>query len=392
MMRRPGGRGEAACDIAFYVSGHGFGHASRTIEVINALLAQRPATRVQVRTSAARWLFDLTVRGTVDCVSVVTDPGVAQIDSLRIDMPGTVRGAVEFYQDVDARVADEARALAESGATLVVADVPPLALAAARRARVPAVALSNFTWDWIYDGFGGALGEARWVPDRIRELQRGSREALRLPMHGGFAGFDRLTDLPLVARRSRREPGEVRERLGLPATPVVLVSFGGFGLRDLPLERIAGEAPFVLVTTDTDGGTAGGARRLVRSTEAGVRIVGEHALYERGLRYEDLVAAADVVVSKPGYGIVSECAANGTALLYTSRGAFAEYDVLVREMPALLRCAFIEQRELRAGRWHPHVARLLEAPRPARPDANGAEVAAGRLLALIDDAARGSPD
>ncbi len=48
-----------------------------------------------------------------------------------------------------------------------------------------------------------------------------------------------------------------------------------------------------------------------------------------GLLYQDLVAAADVVVSKPGYGIVSECVANGTALLYTSRGRFIEYDLFV---------------------------------------------------------------
>ena len=55
--------------------------------------------------------------------------------------------------------------------------------------------------------------------------------------------------------------------------------------------------------------------------------------HERQLRYEDLVAAADVVVSKPGYGIVSECIANDTALLYTSRGRLIEYDVMVAEMP-----------------------------------------------------------
>ena len=40
--------------IVFYVSGHGFGHASRVIEVINAILARRPETRIGVRT-AAQW-------------------------------------------------------------------------------------------------------------------------------------------------------------------------------------------------------------------------------------------------------------------------------------------------------------------------------------------------
>jgi 3-methyladenine DNA glycosylase Mpg len=43
--------------IVLYVSGHGFGHASRDIELIRALRARRPDTRVIVRTSVPRWLF-----------------------------------------------------------------------------------------------------------------------------------------------------------------------------------------------------------------------------------------------------------------------------------------------------------------------------------------------
>ena len=65
-----------------------------------------------------------------------------------------------------------------------------------------------------------------------------------------------------------------------------------------------------------------------------------------GLTYQDVVAAADVVISKPGYGIVSECIANNTALVYTSRGRFAEYDVFVAEMPRVLRCRFLSQDDL----------------------------------------------
>ena len=36
----------------------------------------------------------------------------------------------------------------------------------------------------------------------------------------------------------------------------------------------------------------------------------ERQIYDNGLRYEDLVRAADVVVTKPGYGIISEAIAN----------------------------------------------------------------------------------
>ena len=88
----------------------------------------------------------------------------------------------------------------------------------------------------------------------------------------------------------------------------------------------------------------------------------------------------DVVITKPGYGIISECVANDTGLLYTSRGRFVEYDVLVREMPRYLRCGFIDHADLFAGRWGAALDRIVSSPPPAEdPPTNGAEVIAGLI-------------
>jgi L-arabinokinase len=81
------------------------------------------------------------------------------------------------------------------------------------------------------------------------------------------------------------------------------------------------------------------------------------------VHYEDLVGGAEVVVTKPGYGIISECIANDSAILYTSRGHFTEYDVLVAEMPKYLRSAFIGHDDLFAGKWESHVDKLLAQPK-----------------------------
>ena len=43
-----------AVTIAFYISGHGFGHASRQIEIINALAVRRSDLRILIRTAAAQ--------------------------------------------------------------------------------------------------------------------------------------------------------------------------------------------------------------------------------------------------------------------------------------------------------------------------------------------------
>ena len=110
-------------------------------------------------------------------------------------------------------------------------------------------------------------------------------------------------------------------------------------------------------------------------------MVDSATLYGTGLRYEDLVAAVDIVITKPGYGIISECVANHTAMLYTSRGRFAEYEVLVEEMPRFLRCGHIEHDDLFAGRWRARLDAVAAAARPAvRARTDGAAIVAAKIL------------
>jgi L-arabinokinase len=97
------------------------------------------------------------------------------------------------------------------------------------------------------------------------------------------------------------------------------------------------------------------------------------------------VAAADVVVTKPGFGIIAECISTGTAMLYTSRGSFREYDVLVNALPRYVRARFIDQPALFAGRWRESLEALLEQPDPPeRMALDGAEIAAGEILELLE--------
>ena len=82
-------------------------------------------------------------------------------------------------------------------------------------------------------------------------------------------------------------------------------------------------------------------------------------------------------MTKPGYGIIAECVANDTAIVYTSRGHFVEYDVLVREMPRWLRCGFISNEDLLAGRWQAVLDETLALPAPPETiGVDGAERAA----------------
>ncbi len=375
--------------IVFYVSGHGFGHSSRAIEVINAVLARRPDLRVIVRTASPRWLFDLTIRGRVAFSSLETDTGVVQVDSLNLDEAETIRRAWSFHQELPTRATAEARFLREQQASVVVGDIPPLAFSAAYEAGVPSIAIGNFTWDWIYADYPRVRLAPHLLPI-IRQAYAKTGLALRLPMWGGFESFKQVQDIPFVARHATMGRDEVLKTLKLPGDkPIALVSFGGYGVDGLDVEELAKIKKYTIVfTSSVPVGGRGGATPPPAGSR--VHVVDEYRMYQSGVRYEDLVGAADVAVTKPGYGIIAECTANKTALLYTSRGHFIEYDVLVEAMPSFLRCAFISHADLFAGRWEAHLDRLVAQKAPKeKPATNGAEVAAELIVQAFDMPRRG---
>ena len=361
--------------VVFYVTGHGFGHAVRQIAIVNALAQRRPDVPIVVRTSVAPWLFSRSVRASVRLEAGPVDTGAIQRGSLDVDIPATLAAAQAFYADGDAWIAREAAFLTGERRPARGRRHP----AAADRRR-PAGRRPGYRHLELHLGLD--LRGLRRAAPRARP-RRGARSALRL--RPTRAGACRCTAASPASRRcatcrsspaSRRQPRDVvRAALGLPPErPLVLVSLGGYGARGIDLHGAAASLRGVadVVATSYDAFTPGN----------GVHRVDETAMYGQRIRYEDLVGAVDIVASKPGYGIISECAANGTALLYTDRGRFCEYDVLVREMPRYLEAAFIGQEDLLAGRWRDAVAELLGRPPRAAAPADGATTAADWLSAM----------
>jgi len=360
--------------LVFYVSGHGFGHAARATQVVNALARLEPAVPVVIRTSVPEWFLRASLQAPAGISACQTDTGVVQHDGLTIDEDETARRAAAFHAGFDALIERERRVLVGLRATIVVGDIPSLSFAAAHAAGVPSVAISNFTWDWIYDGLPGFDRLAPGVRHQISYANSLATLGLRLPFHGGFESMRRVEDVPLIARHATVSRDETRHRLRLSdSRPVVLATFGGHS-GAIPLDRAADCGSFLLVATDFEVGQDA-------PVHENLRVVTADELTRTGLSYTDLLAACDVVVTKLGYGIVSECIANNVALLYSPRVRFVEQDVFMREMPAVLRCRMIDQDDLRNGRWAGSIEALLEQPAPASSmRANGADVTAARIL------------
>jgi hypothetical protein len=374
-------RALSARTVAFYISGHGFGHASREVEVVNALGARRPDLDLVIRSAVDPALLQRTLRVPCTVRPGPCDTGVIQRSSVAHDDDATVEQAIAFHATLDARAEAEAASWPEPVA-LVVGDIPALAFETAARLGCPSIAIGNFTWDWIYESMPG-FASAPWLVPAIRRAYRRATLALALPFGGGFDVFPQVRAIPLIARRPTRRRDDTRTHFGIDAgRPAALLSFGGYGMPELCLTAVDCLDDWTVVTTDRVTPRAAATPH--------VRVIEEAQLRGSGFRYEDLVSAVDVVITKPGYGIIAECIAAGTPMLYTSRGTFREYDVLVAECPRYLRCRFIAQADLFGGRWRASLDALLA--QPAAPESmpiDGADVAAALLESFLNaDAGR----
>ncbi|MGH7134470.1 MAG: hypothetical protein ACREHD_01950, partial [Pirellulales bacterium] len=267
-----------------------------------------------------------------------------------------------YYRMREQLVAGEARWIAEHDISLVLADFPPLAGDVAAECGLPSIGVGNFTWDWIYEPL--IDDPRRRLLDWLREGYSRMNCWLRLPFshkeNGGL--FPRVVDMPLVARRPKHDKAEILRRLGnaQDGRPRIVLGMRG----RIPPEARAAAADanrdwLFLHFESTNVGTRGNELPVTLSPE---------------LLFTDVLNACDVVVSKFGYGMLSECIATKRRLLCPPRRHFREDEIFDREIERHLRLARISREDFTAGRWSEGIRRLLEQS-PVEPGmaTNGAE-------------------
>jgi L-arabinokinase len=315
----------------FVTTAHGYGHASRQMEVMRTLLARRPDARIAVLSAVPEAVFRdyLGPEPRVVIEPFRADVGIVQKDGLVMDHAATLRALEAAWSDPDRAEIALADRLAAHRPSVVIADIPPVAFGAARRLGMPSVGVGNFDWAWIYAYYARhdpafetwrALAE-RWHAE--------ASIAVHLTPGPPLTGFTRVVEGGLLARRLQTGVLDVRARLDISAADrTVLASFGGFGLSDAAarIPPIPG-VTWILADPMEDLGRP-------------------DTRFARGIPYLGLLAACDAVLTKPGYGIVSEAAWNHTRVLYTDRGDFPEYPWLVSWLHDNVPCAHVSSTAL----------------------------------------------
>jgi len=362
----------ARFDLVFYVTGHGLGHAARAGAVAAELRSRDRRLRLAARSAGPAPLLAEADPGTTLLPSPAAelDPGAVQRNALEVDAAATAEAHAAFLRTFEDRVAQEAAWLREVRARVVVADVAPLGAAAAARAGLPALVVGNFGWDALLAHWVPAHPALRPAVARYREAYAEAL-AVRLPLHEGLEAFPRRVEAGHAVRALARPRAELRRALGVSdaSQPLLLVSLAAADLAALgPRDVDAGDA----VVAGFGPAPPGTRSRWV---DLATGAPGTHP---------ELVAAADAVLAKPGYGTVAEALVYRTRFLALPRPGWPETGPL---RAGLERdgCALDLSREaFTAGAWRAPLETLLETLRPLRaPDADGASRAADLAFGLL---------
>ncbi|KAJ0737498.1 putative L-arabinokinase [Helianthus annuus] len=178
--------------FAYYVSGHGFGHATRVVELV------------------------------LDC-------GAVQADALTVD---PVASLEKYSETVVARasiLATEVEWLNSIKADLVITDVVAVACRAAADAGIRSVCVGNFSWDFIYSEYLATAGyHHKSIISQIAEDYSHCEFLIRLPGYSPMPAFRDVIDVPLVVRRLHKSRKEVRSEMGISEdVKLVILNFGG---------------------------------------------------------------------------------------------------------------------------------------------------------------------
>jgi hypothetical protein len=366
-------RGCALRCVAYYVSGHGYGHARRSAAIIAALVKRAKDVEVVVRTSAPAKIFSGAgmERVRVEKPELALDFGAAELDAMSIDVPGTVRGVKGILAAREEIVFREGKVLRDLSAKCVVADIPFVigdVVEEFRRSawNLPAIAAGNFTWDWIYQPYAGL---AKMLP-QITQAYGRFDAYLRYPLSHEVTALKKVVDVPLIVHEPSlsREGAAARIGVGGDKRPRVLMAMRG-GMGAEMMLKVARESPdfMFLALTELPAGAPENLRRVTAAID-----------------FTDLMLACDVAVTKLGYGIVADAARCGTRLVWPARENFREDEIFRRQLLKFCRQREISRADLLAGRWRESLLEVMIVAGPSEKVAmNGAEVCADYIAAAM---------
>lgn len=314
-------------NIAFYISNHGFGHASRNIPIIRTLLKLEEDITIHVKTAPEQLRF-MKQHSEEDkrlhFYEQSTDVGlILKEGTLLVDEEKLEKTVTEFVDSWDELADREREFFREEKIGLVIADICPWALQAADEARIKSILITNFTWVEIYQEY---LPETLWDA-YLRCYEMASRVLIYDVYQPMLPSYNPEYEMVSLVCREFQEEEVEKIKAGYDK-PIVMISVGMSA--ELQEEIFVGHLPYQFIVTP------------------GLKVKGDNVTYlpPDTKNTQNYVAASTYVIAKAGWSTVSEILLSNRKCALLGRDTVAEDRTTIEILKNRGQCIEIQTEEL----------------------------------------------
>jgi UDP:flavonoid glycosyltransferase YjiC (YdhE family) len=347
-------------NLAYIITPHGFGHASRSCAVMNAISKKCPDCHFHIFTTVPKWFFVDSLNTTFEYHSFLTDIGLIQNNAMEEDINSTLSALGNFLPFDREQLHPIIAALYNSKIEAVFCDTAALGIAVAEQVGIPSVLIENFTWDWIYAGYPQfERGFSPFINYLQQIYQRADYHFSAAPHCQNFEHITALVNP--ICRQPKQPASAIREALNIPSnSKVVLITMGGIPefYPFIPQLQKHSDTFFIIPGSHTQS-----------TPESNVILLPHHSKFF----HPDLMNICDAVIGKIGYSTIAEAYYAGIPFGFIKREYFRESKILSSFILDNMNGIEILHDDFLTGSWLKILPDLSDKPRLIRNHPNGAD-------------------
>ncbi len=322
-------------NICFYISDYGYGHASRSIAIIRKLLSEYKDAKIYIKNSGAfDYIRHSLPQENIEVVKTNNDIGVIfRENSIIVEREQTRKMLLGWVSSWDKFIKTEKLFCESHMIDLILSDITPQAFVVANELDIPGIAISNFTWYYIFYNLFGNIPAV----EQIKEAYMIADLALVLPFNEDMNVFREQRKVGLVSREIRGDKYEMRRSMGVSDSEILVYMGVGRSI----------DPSFVCNMKNLDVPDL----KLLVQSNVYLPFKNVIRIPDKETETQNYINMCDLVVSKTGYSTASEAIRAKVPMFLLKREGFQEDELIGNAIEGMGIGKSISERSFLEGEW-----------------------------------------
>jgi hypothetical protein len=323
-------------NLAYYISGHGYGHYARSIPVLKQLASD---FNLHIKSEIPESLFKpyLDIN---HCLQPV-DVGCKHSGSINVDAKETFKSIKNFQNH--SRIEAEKTWLQKNQVDLVISDIASMPIKAGHDLGIPTILIGNFSWHDIYSYLQGAEEQKQLLQELEEEYKCADLHILP-QCHFSQSLAKNTREVGFIAQKGQNIRKDLEQYLNIcfADKTLIFIYIGQYGTKSVLWENLSQHKDYIFLTRDSIEQTAPNLHLL-----------------DNRFEFPDLIASADLICTKGGYSTLGSAFASNKPIITCERKDFYEFKAIREYLQKTQTGVIIEDDDFYTGNWQTSIKAAL---------------------------------